>query len=189
MAAGVGDPTPGYEHMGWADRVADSLGADYLNLGVRNLLAAEVRATQLEPALAFRPDLAAVCCGGNDLMRSDGDAADAELQLDTIVSALRGAGADVILFAPFDESRSDLLPEEYKLRWRSLIEQMSALAERVARRHGALLVDFREHPAAADATIYSGDRIHLNARGHAICAAGTLRALDGWAEERERPAA
>jgi EmrB/QacA subfamily drug resistance transporter len=179
MAAGTGDPSPGYEHLGWADRIARALGpeAAYLNLGRRNLLAREVRATQLEAALAFKPDLAAVLCGGNDLMRPDHDPAAVEEHLDAIVRALRAAGSEVIMFAPFDMSTSDVLPQEHKARWRSLIEGMTQQARRVARRNGALLVEFGDHPAGADASIYSSDRIHLNARGHAICAAGTARAL------------
>jgi lysophospholipase L1-like esterase len=179
MAAGIGDPTPGYEHLGWADRLARALGphAEYLNLGKRNLLAAEVRATQLERALAFKPDLAAVVCGGNDLMRADHDSAAVEAEVDAIVRSLRAAGAEVIMFAPFDMSTSDALPDEYKPRWHSLIEAMTQQARRVARRNGALLVEFGDHPAGADAGIYSSDRIHLNARGHAICAAGTAHAL------------
>jgi lysophospholipase L1-like esterase len=179
MAAGTGDPAPGYEHLGWADRIARALGSDaeYLNLGKRNLLAAEVRATQLEPALAFKPDLAAVVCGGNNLMRPDHDRAVVEAEVNAIVRALRDAGSEVIMFAPFDMSTSDVLPEDYKPRWRALIQSMADLARRVARRNGALLVEFGEHPAGADASIYSSDRIHLNARGHAICAAGTARAL------------
>jgi hypothetical protein len=40
-----------------------------------------------------------------------------------------------------------------------------------------MLVDFRDHPAGPEPSIYSSDRIHLNARGHAICAAQTLSAL------------
>jgi EmrB/QacA subfamily drug resistance transporter len=189
MAEGVGDPAPGYRHLGWADRVAERLGGEYLNLGKRNLLASEVRATQLDRALSFRPDLAAVLCGGNDLMRSDHDPAAVEREVDGVVAALRAAGADVIMVAPFDISQSSLLPDEFKATWRSLIERMSALAERVASRHGALLVDFRDHPAGADATIYSGDRIHLNARGHAICAAHTLNVLAQRAVEPGRQAA
>ncbi len=91
MAEGIGDPTPGYEHLGWADRVANSLEAEYLNLGKRNLLAAEVRATQLERALTFAPDLAAVLCGGNDPMRPDHDPEAVEKDVDGIVGALRVA--------------------------------------------------------------------------------------------------
>jgi EmrB/QacA subfamily drug resistance transporter len=189
MAEGIGDPMPGYEHLGWADRVASSLQTEYLNLGRRNLLAAEVRETQLERALAFAPDLAAVTCGGNDLMQRDHDPVAVERHLDSIVAELRAAGSDVIVFAPFDMTQSELLPADRKSTWRSLIERMGAMAERVARRHGAVLVDFRSHPAGADPTIYSSDRIHLNARGHAICAAQTLRALEERVAERDLRAA
>jgi EmrB/QacA subfamily drug resistance transporter len=189
MAEGIGDPVPGYEHLGWADRVADALRADYLNLGQRKLLAAEIRQTQLERALAFAPDLAAVVCGGNDLMRPDHDPVAVERDVDAIVAALRAAGADVIMFAPFDMSQSDLLPADRKPAWRSLIERMSSTAERVARRHGAVLIDFRVHPAGPEPSIYSSDRLHLSARGHAICAAQTLRALEQRAAERDRQAA
>ncbi len=184
MAEGVGDPAAGYEHLGWADRVARGLGPDvaYLNLGRRDLLASEVRATQLDRALAFGPDLAAVICGGNDLMRPDHDPAAVEREVDTIVASLRATGCDVIMVAPFDMSRADVLSEERQPRWHALIEAMSTLAERVARRHGALLLDFRGHPAGADPGIYSGDRIHLNARGQAIVAEQTLGALTGAAE-------
>jgi EmrB/QacA subfamily drug resistance transporter len=184
MAEGIGDPLQGYRHLGWADRVAERLGGEYLNLGRRSLLAAEVRATQLDRALAFKADLAGVMCGGNDLMRKDHDPEAVERDVDAIVGALRSAGADVIMFAPFDMSQSELLPDEYKPRWASLIARMSDLAERVARRHGAILVDFRNHPAGADASTYSSDRIHLSARGHAICASDTVRVLEQRATAR-----
>jgi EmrB/QacA subfamily drug resistance transporter len=190
MAEGVGDPTPGYRHLGWADRLAEHLDGEYLNLGKRNLLAAEVRATQLEQALAFAPDLAAVLCGGNDLMRNDDiDLKTVERDVDAIVAALRAAGSDVIMMAPFDMSQTELVPDEYKPTWHSLIERMGTLAERVARRNGALLVDLRAHPAGADPSIYSTDRIHLNARGHAICAAQTLLTLQQRATAQDLKAA
>jgi EmrB/QacA subfamily drug resistance transporter len=172
MAEGIGDPVAGYEQLGWADRVARALGPDvaYLNLGRRNLLAGEVRVTQLAPALTFFPDLAAVVCGGNDLMRRDHDPAVVEREVDGIVAALRAVGCEVIMLAPFDISQSDAVPDDRKPGWHALIEAMSRLAERVARRRGATLLDFRTHPAGGDAGIYSADRIHLNARGHALVA-------------------
>ena len=147
MAEGIGDPSPGYKHLGWADRVAARLETEYLNLGKRNLLAAEVRATQLQRALAFAPDLAAVVCGGNDLMRPDHDPAAVEREVDAIVAALRAAGSEVIMMAPFDMSQSELVPDQQKPRWRLLIDRMSDLAQRVATRRGALLIDLRNHPA------------------------------------------
>jgi lysophospholipase L1-like esterase len=187
MAEGIGDPVPGYEHLGWADRVSRGLGPDsaYLNLGRRNLLAAEVRATQLPQALMFFPDLAAVLCGGNDLMRPDHDPAAVELEVDAIVGTLTQTACDVIMMAPFDISESDAIDDGHKPGMHALVEAMAVIAGRVARRHGALLLDFRGHPAGGDAGIYSADGIHLNARGHALVAERTLRAVrDGpalWA--------
>ena len=122
-------------------------------------------------------------------MRRDHDPDAVEREVDGIVASLRSAGADVIMVAPFDMSQTELLPDELRATWSSLIERMGALAERVARRNGAVLVDFREHPAGADASIYSSDRIHLNARGHAICAADTLKMLVQRNAEPAREAA
>jgi EmrB/QacA subfamily drug resistance transporter len=150
MAEGVREAVGGYEDLGWADRIARALGAQYLNLGRRGLLASQVRATQLKPALAFAPDLTAVVCGGNDLMRPDHDLAAVEHELDAMVVALRGIGSEIIMVAPFDMSQTSLVPDEHKASWHSLIERMGEVAERVARRHGAVLVDFRGHPAGAD---------------------------------------
>ena len=65
IAEGVREPLDGYRDLSWIDRIAAPLrdaapDLALLNLGRRNLLAAEVRASQLAPALAFRPDLAIV---------------------------------------------------------------------------------------------------------------------------------
>jgi lysophospholipase L1-like esterase len=122
-------------------------------------------------------------------MRRDHDPVAVERHLDAIVAALRAAGSEVIMFAPFDMSRSELLPADHKPTWGSLIERLGAMAERVAHRHGTVFVDFRSHPAASEPSIYSSDRIHLNARGHAICASQTLRALEQRVAEREVRAA
>ena len=71
---GLEDPGPDGVYVGWADRLARHLSAAhpgllYANLAVRGLTAAEVRATQLEPALALRPDVAVVVAGVNDVLR------------------------------------------------------------------------------------------------------------------------
>jgi lysophospholipase L1-like esterase len=42
---------------------------DFRNLGVSGARAAEIRAGQLEAALAFRPDLAILAAGANDAAR------------------------------------------------------------------------------------------------------------------------
>ncbi len=72
LAEGVEEHTVGYPTGGWAATVARVLrrvnpALVCLNLGRRDLLAGEVRATQLRAALEFGPDLTVIVCGGNDL--------------------------------------------------------------------------------------------------------------------------
>lgn len=61
-------------YRGWADRLASQLATvnpelRYANLAIRGRLAGQVRAEQLAPALALKPDLATVVAGMNDLLR------------------------------------------------------------------------------------------------------------------------
>jgi lysophospholipase L1-like esterase len=191
IAAGVREPVEGYRDLSWVDRVAAPLRAAVpnlavLNLGRRNLLAAEVRASQLEPALAFRPDLAIVTAGGNDSLRRSFDPGAVERELVAIVGPLRRAGADVVLLELMDIVASGLVPREHAAALNRRMRPLAELTRRVARRHGAILVEMREHPAAADPGVYASDRLHLNARGHAIVGSEAIRALAGTIGQRSR---
>jgi lysophospholipase L1-like esterase len=104
-------------------------------------------------------------------------------EVDAIVATLHAIRCRIVMVAPLDISRSDAVSGDRRARWHSLIEAMGVLNERVARRHGALLLDFRGDPAAADASIYSADGIHLNARGHALVAERTIAALSDVAND------
>jgi lysophospholipase L1-like esterase len=182
VAAGVGDRVDGYRPLDWSRRVARGLrshqpGLAYRNLGVRGLRAREVRETQLADALAFGPDLAAVCAGGNDAMARRFDADAVEAELDLLVGPLREAGADVFLFTLFDVGQALELPEPHGTRLAERSAALSLATTAVAGRHDAVLVDCAGHPRCADPSIYSADRIHLNMRGHAIAASATIRAL------------
>ncbi len=184
IAEGVGDPVPGYHRLPLADRVAAELaearpGLAYLNLGVRGLRVREVRARQLDPALAFEPDLALVVCGANDALRpgyeSRADAVDREYA--AIVQALQQAGALTVTVSLFIWPSFPNLPI-----WLTPppAERMATLARRTAALAAALgtvHVDLAAHPAAADPRTVSADGLHTNARGQAIAAAQTIRCL------------
>lgn len=176
IAAGVREPSPGFRDLSWVDRVVEPLriavpGFDELRLGERRLLAAQVRHRQLAPALAFRPDLAIVAAGGNDALR--GGLETAWRELDAMVAPLRDIGADVILLELMDIVASGLVPRSLD----APLRRLAAVTGAVAARHGAILVPMRRHPASADPRIYGSDRLHLNARGHAIVGTETVRAL------------
>jgi lysophospholipase L1-like esterase len=189
IAEGVREPHDGYLDLSWIDRIADPLravapGLTAMNLGVRDLLAAEVRERQLEAALAFRPDLSIVAAGGNDALRRSFVPEQVAGELDGIVGPLRQAGSDVLMIELMDIVSSGLVRAEYA---GPLDERMRALADitrAVAGRHDAMLVEMRGHPASADRDVYSSDRLHLNARGHAIVAAEAVRVLSSALEIR-----
>jgi lysophospholipase L1-like esterase len=191
IAEGLGDPVPGYRPVSWAERVRGALeraaadpgaaergaGLGFRNVGRRGARAREVREGQLDAALAFRPDLALVVAGANDAFEAvfDGEAVAAELA--ATVAALRGAGATVVLAGLFDFGRSGLLPAEAAAVVVQRVPLLVKLTGRLAAEHGAWFVDLIDHPASADPGIYSSDRLHCNARGHAIAATETIRTL------------
>lgn len=178
VAEGVREPLDGYRDLSWVDRIAAAApGLAVLNLGRRNLLTAEVRASQLEPALAYRPDLAIVAAGGNDALRRSFDPGAVERELVAIVGPLRRAGADVLLLELMDIVTSGLVPREHAAALDGRMRPLAELTRRVARRHGAILVEMRGHPTSADPGVYASDRLHLNARGHAIVGSEAIRAL------------
>ncbi|MER7545180.1 SGNH/GDSL hydrolase family protein [Spirillospora sp. NPDC127506] len=183
VAAGVRDPVPGYRDLSWTDRVEEALrravpGFTALNLGRRNLVAAEVAAGQLRPALEFGPDLAFVVAGGNDMLRREFDAEGVRRELASMISAFRAAGADVVTIGLFDITVAGLGPARHRDVLSARTRRLAALTADVAAEFGACHVhNPPDHPLAADPGIYSADQLHLNARGHAFAAANTIRAL------------
>jgi lysophospholipase L1-like esterase len=182
VAEGLCEPLDGYSELQWADRLAAELsatapGLEYLNLGVSGLRAHEIHATQLAPALGFRPDLALVVGGGNDAFSARYDADRVDAELDAMITALQATGADVITLGMFDVSASPaiqgwLRPGLHQ-RMRLLSERTRALAER----HGTIHVHLTTHPLSTDPGLYSSDGRHGNARSDAVAAAETIRLL------------
>ncbi len=182
MAAGVGDDVPGYPSGGWAATVARVLGRvqpdlAYLNLGERDRYAAEVRDHQLPRALEFRPDLAVVLAGGNDLLRSRLDIDAMAADIDAMVDALHGQGADVITYGLLDVTRSGLMPPSHAGPFRERLRAYDDAVGEVSARHAGTHIVLGGHPAAAEESSYSTDLLHANARGHAVIAAVTMRRL------------
>jgi lysophospholipase L1-like esterase len=178
IAEGVREPHADYRDLSWIDRVAEALpGATVLNLGRRGLLASEVRESQLAAALAFHPDLAIVVAGGNDALHRSFDEELVAHELAQTVAPLRAAGADVLMLELMDIVASGLIAPDHAPSVGARLAALARVTRAVAGYHGAILVRMRKHPASADPSVYASDRLHLNARGHAIVAAEAIRAL------------
>ncbi|MFC0628789.1 SGNH/GDSL hydrolase family protein [Kribbella deserti] len=177
VASGPTEPVAGYNPEHWTTQVANALGVEFLNLGVSGLRAREVRESQLEPAVHFRPDLALVVCGGNDAFSSryDPEAVDAELR--AMILRLQRAGAEVITIGMFDVSHSPAVPDHFRAGLGERMRTLSAHTATLAHELGTLHVDLTSHPASKDPTIYSTDGKHGNARSDAIATTQTLHRL------------
>src|SRR4051794_39328665 len=182
---GVGDDlNPDGSERGWADRFAARLAAEepeilYANLAVRGARIAEVRARQLAPALALEPDLASVVAGINDVIRPRFDLDAALAEMDAMQGALRAAGATV-LTVTFPVASSTPFARLTTGRLRRFNAGLRAVAEE----RGALLLDLERVPQAGDPRLWTDDRLHLNAGGHAGLAAAmaTLVEPEGGAD-------
>lgn len=176
---GIDDPyAGGGRYRGWADRLAELLAGvnpdlRYANLAIRGRKIGQIHDSQLETALAMRPDLASVVGGVNDVLRRRVDLDYVAETMEKMQTALVGGGATVITMTLPDLSSSMGIA-------RVIGDRLSAynqLMREVAARSGALLVDMAAEPTAADPRLWSEDRLHANAEGHAriaLVAAHTL---------------
>ncbi|MFI2473266.1 SGNH/GDSL hydrolase family protein [Nocardia xishanensis] len=180
IARGVGDPSPGYETTGWADRLAALLtsvrpGLAYLNTGRVGATTAQVRDEQLQQVLEFEPDLVHVSCGGNDLFLPGADVDQVRANLDELFAAVSRGGAQVMTFTV-----ADVWQAEHMAPMRPMRERMAVLNDIVrdlAHRYDAVLVDFWDHPLRLRPQVMSADLLHFTTSGHAVVATEMVRAL------------
>ncbi|WP_082582227.1 SGNH/GDSL hydrolase family protein [Aeromicrobium sp. Root236] len=182
VAEGVREPLDGYRNLGFADRIGEALAATrpgfaYRNLGVRGQRLAEIRSTQAAAALEFHPDVTMVVAGGNDVLVEAPDLERVRTELTELVTSFTARGIAVVTIGLFDLARSGLVPATYAEALAERMDQLDAITAEVATEAGAWHVDTHHHPRAADPAIYSSDRMHCNARGHAIAFAAIASSL------------
>jgi lysophospholipase L1-like esterase len=184
---GLDDPDGAGGYRGWANRLAEHVaraqgGLLYANLGIRGKLTRQILDEQLGPALEMRPDLATVFAGSNDFLERGFHPAAVAEDVARMHRALVDAGAVVLTFTLPDLKGVMPIGRFLSRRVRALND---ALREAAAR-GGARLVDFAAYAVGSDRRMWSEDRFHANAEGHARIAAGLARALDlpgsddGW---------
>jgi lysophospholipase L1-like esterase len=152
--------------IGWADRLAGLLAAEYpglryANLAVRGKLIRQIAADQVPAAVALRPGLASIAAGGNDVLRPGADPDALAEVFDGAVSRLRGCGAQVLMFTGFDPVNAPVIR---LLRGRIGTYNMHLRA--IADAHGCYLVDLWSMRFLRSAQAWSSDRLHLSGESH-----------------------
>lgn len=144
---------------------------------VRNLKIAEIHETQLPKALSLEPDLAIVIAGGNDALSRRFNPETVRAGLLSLTEPLADRGTYIVSIGLFDLPRTGLLPPELAGPMAERFDLFDRIAAEVTGSLGGLHVDTHHHPRSSDPAIYSSDRIHGNARGHAIAYAAIVDAL------------
>ncbi len=175
---GIDDPDGVGGYRGWSERLAERIAAGqggllYANLAVRGLTTAQVRERQLAAALAMRPDLASLFCGTNDVTRRGFDADRVASDIAHMQRELIAVGATVVSFTLPD--LTPLMPLGRLIAPR--IHALNRALASASRSTGSILVDFAAYPVATDRRLWSEDRIHANADGHARIAEALAHAL------------
>ncbi len=180
---GLDDPDGVGGYRGWADRLAERVASGqraaiaYANLAVRGRTAREICEQQLEPALALAPDLATVVAGMNDLIGLRFDARAVAAEVGTIARSLGAAGCHVVTVTIPDLSHR-LAVGPFSRLLSSRTRALNVALREVARDTGAQVVDLGAFELARDPRLWSRDRLHLNAEGHARNAAALAHALE-----------
>ncbi len=176
---GVGDVDASRPNgvRGWADRVAEVLGAQepdfgYANLAIRGRKLLGILEEQVEPALALEPDLVTIYAGANDIMRPSVDLDALVEAYDEALGRLAAAGAHLVVWTAFDPGGS----ATYKLL-RGRFALYNELVRESADRHGATLVDYWRMREYRDWGLWDDDRMHMGPSGHQRMAIAVLDAL------------
>ena len=138
-------------------------------------------ASQAERATAWRPDLALIIVGANDLTHFVAPQR-AAAQLAAAVRALRAAGAEVVIAPAPDLSVVPWVPAQMRTAVRAASVRLQQAQTRAALAAGARVADLGIRPAAGfavDPSLFSADRFHPSSAGYAVIAtalAPTVRA-------------
>ena len=175
---GLDDPDGAGGYRGWANRLAERVaqaqgGLLYANLAVRGQRSREIHAEQLGPALALKPDLATVFAGSNDILEPGFNPVNLRSELQCMLAALVAKKAVVLTFTLPD--LTGVLPIGRCLAPR--VRAMNETIRAAAAATGARLIDFAAYAAGSDPRLWSEDRFHVNAEGHARIAAALAQAL------------
>jgi lysophospholipase L1-like esterase len=170
---GVGDhgdaiPSVG---AGWAGRLAHDLTAgSFVNVAKNGARARHITKHQLSAAHAFRPDLALVCIGTNDVLRGDFSPEEIKGAITTVIETLSENNAVIVLLGLPDPISTAPGP----LALRKILSVRVALINEIyvelSERENVVLVPTWDSKIAHERRMWHVDRMHPSAIGHQLIA-------------------
>jgi lysophospholipase L1-like esterase len=181
---GMSDRLPDGSYRGWADLLAGRMatrtpGFRYANLAVRGKLIGQIVEEQVDVAVAMRPDVITLVGGLNDTLRPKVDMGRVRALLEEAVERLAPACERLVLMR--SPGRNGPVLERFRPR----MEELFSVVDKLADRHGALVVDLYGAPSLADPRMWDVDRLHLTAEGHSRVAEAVWQTLGYEPEDKE----
>jgi lysophospholipase L1-like esterase len=151
---------------------AEGIAADLSVFAVPGAVSRDL-APQVRRAVALQPDLALVVIGANDLARFV-PPAQAAADLGAAVSALRGAGAEVVVVPAPDLALVPWIPAAYRALVTAACTQLQTRQGEAVRGAGGVVAALGtdlDAAFSADPALFAGDRFHPSSAGYARIAA------------------
>lgn len=162
---GMSDALPDGTYRGWADLLAGRLAAHspdfrYANLAVRGKLIQQIVDEQVETAASMGADLVTLVGGLNDVLRPKCDVPRVCALLEEAVERLTPNCGQLVLM------RSPARRGPVAARFQPRMEELFDFVDKLAARHGALVVDLYGAHVLGDPHLWADDRLHLDEEGH-----------------------
>jgi len=170
---GVGDhgdaiPSVG---AGWAGRLAHDLTAgNFINVAKNGARARHITKHQLNAAHAFRPDLALVCIGTNDVLRGDFSPEEIKNSLITVIETLSENNAVIILLGLPDPISTAPGPLALRKILSARVAIINEIYIELSERENVVLVPTWDSKIAHERRMWHVDRMHPSAIGHQLIA-------------------
>lgn len=173
---GVGIITPA--NSTWAALLADALGARaFHNFARAGARLAHVRAEQLPRAVALRPELATLCVGLNDIVKTGCPPTGIAENITALIGGLRAVGSTVVVTRLHDPSAIFRLPRGLAAQVVSRVELLNATIDAVAFGDpGVIVIDVGD--IQSDRACWAVDRVHPSVWGQRRLAAIAAAQLD-----------
>ena len=187
VATGVGDYDPYGRPRGWCFHLASAFSQpiNLIQVARSGAQSSEVKEIQLPRVLAYKPDIAALVVGGNDLLRNGFSPRKLYENLGETIAEFKALGTEVLMLQLHDPTQIVPLPRLLARVLRRRVEAVNQVYEKLVAEHQLVFLRTRTLPDIYQRHLWHFDRMHPSAYGHLILAKNfrDLLALRGWIME------
>lgn len=183
-ATGVGDYDQFGRPRGWCYHLASAFvqPVNLIQVARSGAQSYEVRDVQLPKAIVYRPDIAALVVGGNDLLRNGFSPHMLYENLRSTITEFKSYGAEVLMLQLHDPTKIVPLPKLLARVLRRRVNAVNEVYERLVDEFELVFLRTRNLPDIYQSHLWHFDRMHPSAHGHFTLAKNfrDLLASRGW---------